>query len=56
MGIEILMKAGSQDPFHDLKSLVLVPGGFPTPSASELTQCQPPLNTELSHYDSLIPA
>lgn len=56
IGIEILMKAGSQDPFHDLKSLVLVPGGFPTPSASELTQCQPPLNTELSHYDSLIPA
>ena len=56
VGMDIVMKSQSTSPFDDLRTLVTTSGHFPNVTLGELTRCQPPLNTELSHYDSLIPA
>ncbi len=49
-GIEIILESGSLEPFADLKYLLNSHGHSPNVSGG-----QPPLNTDLSQYDSLIP-
>lgn len=51
-GVEIILETKSTDPFGDLKNLLL-PNHL---CSSGLAFRQPPLNTELSQYDQLIPA
>ncbi len=55
-GVEIIIEMKSRSPFFDLKELLLKPGLQQTVCLGELARCQPPLNTGLSQYDSLIPA
>lgn len=55
-GIGLLLEAKSKNPFDDLKTLIALPDGSLAEHSSWLTQCQPPINVELSFYDSLIPA
>lgn len=55
-GLAILVENKSQAPFFDLKSLVITGPHFPTLTHGAPARCQPPLSTELAHYDKLIPA
>lgn len=50
-GVELVIEMASQTPFEDLKSLVSHSGYLPNK-----TPIQPPINNDLSMYDSLIPA
>ena len=54
-GVEVILSIKSPNPFFDLKSLLTVTGPSPTETGEQACR-QPPLNCELSHYDSLIPA
>lgn len=55
-GIELLLESKSLSPFEDLKTLITSPGHFPASYSGWLVPDQPPINIELSFYDSLIPA
>ena len=56
VGMELVMQSKSVSPFDDLRALLSGTQHFPSVNLGEQARCQPPLNTELSHYDSLIPA
>jgi transposase len=51
IGLELIMEMASKAPFDDLKQLV-----FQTEHCAGNTPTQPPINNDLSMYDSLIPA
>jgi transposase len=55
-GVSLIIETQSKSPFYDLKTLVMSNGHFPPSSGDTHVLCQPPINIELSQYDSLIPA